>query len=154
MAMVLSSSAFSNGGTIPRLYTCDGRNLSPPLSWTGVPMQAKALLLLCEDPDAPKGVFRHWVAFGFRPSLDGLPEGAASSEAALGFRHAVNGFGRARYGGPCPPPGDRPHHYHYRLLALDRPLEVLAQAPTAEEVIAQAQPHVIASAELVGLYGR
>jgi len=158
MAMTLSSPAFPPGGTIPRIYTCDGRNTSPPLVWKGVPGRTGALLVLCEDPDAPRGVFHHWVAFDLPPTLDGLPEGAGSGAAGApsALRQAVNDFGRPGYGGPCPPPGDRPHRYRFRLLALDHALgtAVTARAPRCAEVIALAQPLVIAAAELVGLYGR
>ncbi|GGG48046.1 hypothetical protein GCM10010964_39310 [Caldovatus sediminis] len=156
MTMTLSSPAFPNGGTIPRTYTCDGRNVSPPLAWSGVPREAGALLVLCEDPDAPRSVFRHWVAFDLPPSLIGLPEGAGSPEGERPFRQAVNDFRRVGYGGPCPPRGDPPHRYRFRLLALRRPLgaDVTAPAPTCAEVIAAAHPHVIAGAELVGRYGR
>lgn len=154
MTTMLSSPAFQDGGTIPRLHTCDGRNLSPPLTWSGVPREAMALLLLCEDPDAPGRVFRHWVAFNLAPSLAGMPEGAASDAAAHGFRQAMNDFGRMGYGGPCPPRGDRPHRYHFRLCVLGRMLTVAPGMPRAEAVIMLARPLVIASAELVGLYGR
>ncbi|MBW8269278.1 YbhB/YbcL family Raf kinase inhibitor-like protein [Caldovatus sp. SYSU G05006] len=156
MTMTLSSPAFPPGGTIPKAYTCDGHNVSPPLAWSGVPPRAGALLLACEDPDVPRGVFRHWVAFDLPPSFDGLPEGAGAADSGHVFRQAVNDFGHVGYGGPCPPPGDPPHRYVFRLLALDRPLgaAVTARAPTCAEVLALARPHVIATTELVGRYGR
>jgi Raf kinase inhibitor-like YbhB/YbcL family protein len=151
--MELSSSAFANDNPIPKHYTCDGSNASPPLSWSGVPRSAKALLLPCEDPDAPGGTFFHWVAFNILPDTPGLTEAAGMSNQS-GFRQAVNNFGHVGYDGPCLPKGDRPHRYRFVLSALDHPLAQIAARATCAEVLAKAYPSVIASAELVGHYQR
>lgn len=151
-AMKLTSSAFSDRDTIPRRYTCDGEDLSPPLAWSGVPPGAQSLLIACEDPDAPHGVFTHWVAFNLSPDLTSLQEGSGSSNGHL--QQAVNDFRRIGYNGPCPPRGDRPHTYHFILLALDRQLPGISRSANGAQVLANARPHAVAKAELVGLYGR
>jgi Raf kinase inhibitor-like YbhB/YbcL family protein len=154
MTMTLTSTAFPHGGTIPRRCSCDGENLSPPLSWSGVPSAAQSLLLVCDDPDAPSGVFHHWAVYDIPVSWKGLPEGLAPSFHEGGVRQAVNDFGKPGYGGPCPPRGDRPHRYRFRLSALDGSLSELPQKVRCSAAAEAAKPHVLASAELVGLYGR
>jgi Raf kinase inhibitor-like YbhB/YbcL family protein len=146
--MILLSSAFSDGGAIPRQHTCDGPGTSPPLSWDEVPPEAKALALIVDDPDA--GGFVHWVMFNVDPTGSGsLPLGYAASPDAPS--QGRNGFGRRGYGGPCPPRGT--HHYEFRLLALDEMLP-LTGLPTADQVRAAAEGHVLAEARLTGTYSR
>jgi Raf kinase inhibitor-like YbhB/YbcL family protein len=110
-AFPLASTAFEGGGTIPVLYTCEGQNLSPPLSWTGAPAR-DALVLVMLDRDAP-GTFFHWIAV-LPPGTRGLAEGRLPGGATEG----ANSFGHRGYNGPCPPPGDGPHHYVFHLFAL------------------------------------
>lgn len=150
--MKLTSSAFSDGDTIPRRHTCDGEDLSPPLAWSGIPAGTQALLIACEDPDAPHGVFTHWVAFNLPPDLAALAEGSGSGGGHL--QQAVNDFRRIGYNGPCPPRGDRPHAYHFVLLALNRQLSGISRSASGAQVLAGARPHAVAKAELIGLYGR
>jgi Raf kinase inhibitor-like YbhB/YbcL family protein len=143
----LESSAFEHAQPIPNRYTCDGDDVSPPLGWANVPEEAQSLALLVDDPDAPRGVFTHWVAWGLDPGTGGLGEG----EAAPG--EGRNDFGTAGYRGPCPPPGHGPHRYVFRLYALDRDLELDPGAgkPELEQAI---EGHVLTTAELVGTYER
>jgi Raf kinase inhibitor-like YbhB/YbcL family protein len=145
--MNLTSRAFADGTDIPRKYSCDGGDVSPPLAWTGVPADAQALVLIVDDPDA-RG-FVHWVAFDIPATTAELAEGASSSDRAL--RQGTNSFGKVGYGGPCPPSGT--HHYRFRLLAVRQRLG-LSGAPTAEKVLAAAEGQVIAEATLTGLYHR
>lgn len=150
--MKLTSSAFSDRDTIPHRHTCDGDDLSPPLAWSGVPPGAQSLVIACEDPDAPHGVFTHWVVFNLPPDLTSLEEGSGSGGGRL--QQAVNDFRRIGYNGPCPPRGDRPHAYRFILLALDRQLSGITSSTKGAQVLADARRHAVARAEIVGLYGR
>ena len=144
----LTSSAFPEGGSIPRRYTCDGADGSPPLAWSGAPDGTKSLVLLVDDPDA-RG-FVHWVAYDIAGSTMGsLPEGVSKSSTTP--RQGTNGFGAVGYGGPCPPSGT--HHYVFRLLALDAGLS-LHGAPDARTVEAATRGHVLGEARLTGTYRR
>lgn len=145
--MNLTSPAFADGADIPRTYSCVGDDVSPPLDWGDVPTDAKALVLMVDDPDASG--FVHWVAFDIPGTTSQLPEGASASNASL--RQGTNSFGKAGWRGPCPPSGT--HHYRFRLLAIREPLG-LTGAPTAERVIAAAEGRVIAEATLTGLFHR
>jgi Raf kinase inhibitor-like YbhB/YbcL family protein len=148
MPLILSSTAFADGGSIPREHTCDGADISPPLAWTGIPDGTAAIALIVDDPDA--GGFVHWVAYDIDPALDGLAAGA--SVAADAPPQGQNSFGQVGYGGPCPPSGT--HHYVFRLLALDRPAAFRGGTPTADSVINAASGHVISEARLTGTYDR
>ncbi len=143
----LESSAFDHAQAIPERYTCDGEDLSPPLRWTNVPEQARSLALLVDDPDAPSGVFTHWVAWGLDPGAGGLGEGeAAPSEGR-------NDFGTAGYRGPCPPRGHGRHRYVFRLYALDSELEL--ESGAGKSALEQAiEGRVVMTAELVGTFER
>src|SRR5215213_9248148 len=153
MPLTITSPAFRDGEVIPTRHTRDGENLSPPLEWRDAPPETRSFVVLVEDPDAPSGTFRHWAMYNIPASETGLPEGA-SGQGRSGAREGVNGFGDARYDGPQPPKGHGPHHYHFRLAALDvQELKVPASA-NAEDVWAKAQPHIVAEAEVVGLYER
>lgn len=154
MALTLRSTAFQQGGDIPRKYTCDGDNKSPPFAWSGVPEGTRSFLLVCHDPDAPSGIFHHWAAYDIPSDRRGLAEGYGSARLADGFRQAMNDFGKPGYAGPCPPRGDRPHHYHFRLSALSEPSLPVARSVTCVEVITLANPYVLEFIELVGLYRR
>jgi Raf kinase inhibitor-like YbhB/YbcL family protein len=147
MAFSLTSTAFEDGAAIPRLYTCEGEDLSPPLAWSEAPEEAKSLALIVDDPDAPSGTFVHWLAWGIDPRSGGLLEGESASSEGTG------GFGESGYRGPCPPPGHGPHRYFFRLYALDQQLD-LAPGASREELEGAMQGHVLAGAELVGIYER
>ncbi len=152
--MLLTSTAFHDGAIIPRRFTCDGENVSPPLQWTGAPVESKSVVLLCDDPDAPAGTWRHWAVFDIPSYRAELVEGAGRPEGFEDFRHAVNDFGNLGYGGPCPPRHHGLHHYHFRLLALDRAELSVRAHPSCKEVEQEARKHVLAEASLVGLYQR
>ena len=147
--MLLSSPAIPPGGAIPAEYTCDGTDISPPLSWSALPAGTRSLVLILEDPDAPGGSFMHWAAWDIAPALPGL----AAGHPAATLREAKNDFGRDGYGGPCPPPGAA-HHYHFRLLALSRASLDLDPPAAAAAVLKAAAPYAIGRAELVGTYRR
>lgn len=154
MTMQIASRAFAPGEAIPVRYTCDGDDRSPPLTWSGIPERARSLAVICDDPDAPGGTFRHWAIYDIPPDADGLPDGFDPSEPVDPTRHAVNDFGRDRYGGPCPPTGHGLHHYHFRLLALDVDHLSVRDGAKVADVEAAARPHIIETAELVGTYAR
>ena len=145
--MKLTSPAFAGGTDIPRKYSCDGDDISPPLAWDDVPPDAQALVLVVDDPDAHG--FVHWVAYDVPSTPGELPEGASTSDSRL--HQGTNTFGKAGYGGPCPPSGT--HHYRFRLFAVRAPLG-LSGAPTAERVLAAAEGQVIADTTLTGRYHR
>lgn len=152
--LVLTSPDFDPGGTIPVRFTCDGENVSPAFRWANLPEGTVELLLACDDPDAPGGVFRHWAAWGIAPDSGFLRSGFGEATLEPGFQQAINDFGRPGYSGPCPPKGDPPHSYHFRLSALNESIMTAAAGATCEEITALAQPKVIEFVELVGLYGR
>jgi Raf kinase inhibitor-like YbhB/YbcL family protein len=145
----LRSSAFDDHSPIARHYALEGENVSPPLSWSGVPDDAAELVLVCEDPDAPSGTFVHWIVVGVDPRSDGVDAG----QVPPGGTELVNGYGRDGWGGPHPPPGDEAHRYVFRLLALSEPC-VLSDAPSADEVHRAVEKRQLAEGELVGLYRR
>lgn len=154
MTITLMSPAFGQGEMIPKRYTCDGDDWSPPLNWSGLPEGTKSLLIVCDDPDAPGGVFHHWAAFNIPVDWTGLKEGYGPETLEPGFRQAINDFGKPGYAGPCPPRGDEPHAYHFRLSALDTMIVSAASSATCLEVITIARPNVIEFVELIGYYGR
>jgi Raf kinase inhibitor-like YbhB/YbcL family protein len=146
-AFGLESRAFDHAQAIPGRLSCEGEDVSPPLRWTNVPAETRSLALILDDPDAPGGLFTHWLAWGLDPAADGLGEGEpAPSEGQ-------NDFGTTGYRGPCPPPGHGRHRYVFRLYALDTTLELAVGAAKAE--LEQAiEGHVLTTAELVGTYER
>jgi hypothetical protein len=144
----LTSDAFQNGQPIPTRYTCDGADQSPAVSWSEAPQGTKSFALVIDDPDAPSGTFRHWGVFD-------IPASARSIAAGQKIGTEVaNDFGKPGYGGPCPPKGHGPHHYHFKLYALDVDrLDVGAGAKIAD-VESAAEKHAIAQGELIGTYER
>jgi Raf kinase inhibitor-like YbhB/YbcL family protein len=151
--LVLTSSAFADGATIPTRYTADGNNTSPPLAWNDPPDGTKSFALVCEDPDAPAGRFVHWLAWDIKADSRTLKPGVShTGDASSGVHQGENGFGAIGYGGPSPPPG-RPHRYVFRLYALDdRP--VLEPCATRDELDRAILGHVLAESVLMGKYGR
>jgi len=151
-AMQLTSTAFSEGGTIPSQYTCDGEDLSPPLAWAGAPAGTQAFALICDDPDAPAGTWVHWVLFNLPGAAASLPQGVPPDKTlAGGGVHGTNSWRRIGYGGPCPPSGT--HRYFFKLYALDTMLN-LGNNATAKDVQAAIKGHVLAEAQLMGRYAR
>ena len=152
--MQLSSSAFSSGAAVPRRFTCDGEDLSPPLDWRAAPPATRSFVVLCDDPDAPTGNWHHWAVYDINADQKQLAEGAGRDSGAAGFKQAVNDFHRAGYGGPCPPRGHGRHRYHFCLLALSVDCLALGAKPSCSEVEREARKHIIAEATLVGTYLR
>jgi Raf kinase inhibitor-like YbhB/YbcL family protein len=152
--MQLRSSGFFDGATIPRRFTCDGEDLSPPLGWSGAPMGTRSFVVLCDDPDAPAGIWHHWAAYDISAGQTELAEGAGQDAAAKGFKQAINDFQKPGYGGPCPPRHHGIHHYRFRLLALSVDQLLLRRKPSCSEVEREARKHSIAEATLIGLYQR
>jgi Raf kinase inhibitor-like YbhB/YbcL family protein len=143
----LSSEAFTHGDEIPRRYTCEGEDVSPALSWTAPPPEARTLALIVDDPDAPIGTFTHWLAWNIDPSAGGLGEG--ESPPAEG----TNDFRTRGWSGPCPPHGHGPHRYFFRLHAVDAELG-LGWGAGRDELARALEGHVLATAELMGRYER
>lgn len=146
-AMTITSSAFVNTGDIPVEYTADGRDVNPPLAIRGVPAEAKSLVLIMDDPDAPVGVWDHWIMWNIPPDTTDIAPGSVPPGAVQG----ANGWGRADYGGPSPPSGK--HRYFFRLYALDTTLD-LQPGARKDAVESAMEGHILAEAELVGLYSR
>lgn len=152
MALSVASPAFSTGERIPERYSKDGDNISPPLAWHDAPRNTRSFAVIVEDPDAPKGTFRHWAVYNVPPAYQGLGEDSASVRTGTSLEMAVNDFGNRTYDGPKPPHGHGVHHYHFRLLALDVPELRLPTEARVKDVLEAAQPHVIAQAETVGTF--
>jgi Raf kinase inhibitor-like YbhB/YbcL family protein len=154
MSLELSSPAFANGGEIPALFTCEGKDRSPALIWSHVPRETASFVLIVDDPDAPdprapKRTWVHWVLYDLPPSAIGLAEGVATAALPAGTREGLNDWRRTGYGGPCPPIGR--HRYFFKLYALDTALGDLA-LPTKAAVEKAMEGHVLATAELMGTY--
>jgi Raf kinase inhibitor-like YbhB/YbcL family protein len=156
----MGSAAFSPGGDIPRQYTCDGDDLSPPLEWAAPPQGTQSLVLIVDDPDAPGKTWVHWVLYDLPPELQALPQALPPQETLpeIGtqgrndFVPVQGGFGKIGYGGPCPPKG-KPHRYFFQLYALDARLD-LAPGANKSQVLQAMAGHVLAQAELMGRYER
>jgi Raf kinase inhibitor-like YbhB/YbcL family protein len=153
-SFALTSSAFPRGGEIPARYTCEGKDVSPPLAWSGLPEGTRSLALIVVDPDAPnpaapRMTWVHWVVYDLPPSSGRLREGTTASTLPEGARAGQNSWRRQSYGGPCPPIGR--HRYFHKLYALDTVLSDLG-APTQAELEAAMEGHVLGRAELMGTY--
>lgn len=149
--MTLTSPAFGQGGRIPVDHTCDGDDVRPELVMSSPPEGTKSLVIVVDDPDAPSGLFTHMVAFDLAPDLFRLPAGKALEGGGESARFATNDFGSARYGGPCPPRGEV-HRYRFRVLALDRMLDLPEGVPH-DRVEAAMAGHVLGGGGLVGIFG-
>jgi Raf kinase inhibitor-like YbhB/YbcL family protein len=157
MTLKLSSAAFSPNGEIPRKYTCDGQDLSPPLSWSGVPEGTRSLVLIVDDPDAPdprapKMTWVHWVLYNIPPGAAGLPEGVRAADLPAGTKEGLNDWKRPGYGGPCPPIGR--HRYFHKLYALKEALPDLGKAASKGQLEKAMAGKILAQAELIGTYQR
>ncbi len=150
--MQLISPAFEHGGEIPARYTCDGEDISIPLQFLEIPEEAVSLALIMDDPDAPMGVFVHWVIYNIPAELSELPEGIPPQPyLEMGIRQGTNSFGKIGYGGPCPPDGA--HRYMLKLYALDVAMDLDA-GMTKHQLLSAMEGHVIDSAGLMGIYAR
>jgi len=144
--MKITSSAFQEGANIPSKFTCDGADTSPPLQIADIPSQAKSLALIVDDPDAPGGLFTHWMVWNIPPQTGAVGEGSAPKGV-----HGTNDFGKSGYGGPCPPSGT--HRYYFKIFALDRELDLPFGAKRGQ-VDGALKGHIIAQGELMGRYSR
>jgi len=149
MTFTLTIAAFADGGLIPAKFTCEGANVSPELSWTDAPANTRSYALIVDDPDAPAGTFTHWVLFDVPAERSGLAEGAS----AIGLA-GKNDFGRAGYGGPCPPRGHGPHRYYFTLYALDIASLKLKAGAGRREMETALRGHILAQAKYLGRYER
>lgn len=151
--MELKSTAFQNGGEIPRKHTCDGADASPALAWQGAPAGTRAFALVADDPDAPGGTWVHWVIYDLPAAAKELPGEFATIETLPnGAKQGLNDFRKTGYGGPCPPAG-APHRYFFKLYGLDAPTNLKPRA-TKQQLLDAIKGHVLAEAELMGKYGR
>jgi Raf kinase inhibitor-like YbhB/YbcL family protein len=144
--MKITSSAFQDGGNIPSKFTCDGGDASPPLQIADVPSGAKSVVLVVDDPDAPSGLFTHWMVWNISPQTNAIAEGTTPKGV-----HGTNDFGKSGYGGPCPPSGT--HRYYFKIFALDRELDLPSGAKRSQ-LDAAMKGHVVAQGELMGRYSR
>jgi Raf kinase inhibitor-like YbhB/YbcL family protein len=156
MSLEIVSQAFSNNQEIPAKYTCDGKDISPALEWSGFPEGTKSIALIVDDPDAPdpaapKMTWVHWVLYNIPSSATGLPEGVRSQDLPQGTKEGLNDWKRTGYGGPCPPIGR--HRYFHKLYALDTVLPDLGK-PTKKDLEKAMEGHILAKAKLVGVYQR
>jgi len=152
MELKVTSSAFKEGEMIPKKYTCDDRDVSPPLAWGQTPPGTKSAALICDDPDAPMGTWVHWVLFNVPAGTHELPENVAPEKTlAFGERQGKNSWGKIGYGGPCPPGGT--HRYYFKLYALDTVLN-LESGSTKAQLLAAMKGHILAEGQLMGKYKR
>jgi Raf kinase inhibitor-like YbhB/YbcL family protein len=156
MSLSLTSSAFAAGTNIPLCYTCDGANISPPLSWSGLSPECKSTVLIVDDPDAPdpaapQRIWVHWILYNIAPEVTGLVENIEPNALPHGVLEGLNDWHETGYGGPCPPIGR--HRYFCKLYALDCQLPDLKN-PTRTQLEQAMQGHILEQAELIGLYQR
>jgi Raf kinase inhibitor-like YbhB/YbcL family protein len=144
--MKVTSSAFQEGANIPSKFSCDGANSSPPLQISDIPSEAKSLVLIVDDPDAPSGLFTHWAVWNISPQTSAVAEGSTPKGV-----QGTNDFGKSGYGGPCPPSGT--HRYYFKIFALDRKLDLPFGAKRGQ-LDAAIKSHVIAQGELMGRYSK
>ncbi len=152
--MTVTSTGFADRERIPDKYTCEGENLSPDLAWDNVPTGTAAFAIICDDPTKRDSRWDHWAIFNIPPSVRSLPEGV-TPETDLGFpvNWCLNSWQRMKYDGPCPPPGDETHRYHYRIFALSKPVE-LPDKVLRSELLETMRPTILGWATLVGTYSR
>ena len=152
MALTMMSSAFEEGGFIPAQYTCDGKDISPPLKWENAPQGVKSFALICDDPDAPVGTWVHWVIYNIPAQVSQLKEGFPTDEKLPdGTEQGLNDFGNTGYGGPCPPSGV--HRYYFKLYALDTVIDI-EPGITKDELLSAMEGHILEKAKLMGRYKR
>ena len=151
--MQLTSIAFTEDGNIPKQHTGDGKDISPELRWSGAPTGTKSFALICDDPDAPRGTWVHWVVFNLPADANHLPENTPPHRTLTnGAKQGTNDFHKIGYGGPAPPPG-KPHRYFFKLHALDTMLN-LPEGATKQHVEAAMKGHILGETHLMGKYNR
>lgn len=151
MAFQLFSTAFANGGWIPDLHTCQGADLSPALEWSGEPAGTRSLALIVDDPDAPAGIWNHWLLWEIPPTTHNLAQGFKPGSVGLSGR---NDFGRTGYGGPCPPKGHGPHRYFFKMYALGLDGLGLQEGKKRADLDRAISGHVLAEAQFLGRFER
>ena len=152
MTLSLTSNAFASGQNIPSKYSCLGREISPDLSWSNFPAQTKSFALIVDDPDAPMGIWVHWLMYNIPPEKNSLPENiSAGAELSDGSLQGKNSGGRLGYNGPCPPSGT--HRYFFKLYALDSKLTISSGA-SKEQLLQAMQGHILAQGELMGTFSK
>ena len=152
MEIKLTTTAFQEGEQIPKKYTCDGENISPPLEWSGIPQGTQSIALICDDPDAPMGTWVHWVVFNIPASLNKLSEKIPDNKVLEdGTSQGSNDFRKIGYGGPCPPGGT--HRYFFKIYALDKRVE-LTPGATKGKLLHEMSEHILAEGKLMGKYSR
>ncbi len=151
MTFRLFSNAFSEGGWIPDLYTCKGADVSPSLEWNGEPADARSFALVVEDPDAPAGIWTHWLLYDVPPKIHQLAQGFKPGSMGLS---GINDFGKPGYGGPCPPKGHGPHRYFFKLYALDVHTLGLPAGVKRPELLGALKDHILAETETMGKFER
>ena len=152
MAIIVTSSAFEEAGMIPSKYTCDGENISPPLQWEPLPEATKSIALISDDPDAPMGVWVHWVVWNIPVAAGGLAENVPPDKVLPnGAKQGITDFQRHGYGGPCPPSGT--HRYYFKVYALDTKPDVV-NSSTKADLLSAMEGHIIAEGQLMGKYQR
>ncbi len=150
---MIKSQSFEDGKEIPRQFACDGGDVSPQISWYSVPEKTASLALVCEDPDAPKGTFTHWIVYDILPSIPRLAEGQPRTTLTInGASQGENDTGNIGWNGPCPPPG-KPHHYVFTLYALDDRIS-FNKPPKRSEFDSSIEEHIIAKTAYIGLYSK
>jgi Raf kinase inhibitor-like YbhB/YbcL family protein len=149
----VSADGFKDGGTILDMHTCKGKDISPSLSWNGIPAGTKCIALIMDDPDAPGGTFVHWVLYNLPAQIQKLPEGIPHDKTLPdGSMQGMTDFGRTGYGGPCPPPG-KPHRYYFKIYALDSKIN-LPPGASKKQLEDEIVGHILAKGELMGTYKR
>lgn len=152
MTIEIKSNSFKNGGLMPKQFTCDGKNISPQLSWTSYPDATKSFALICDDPDAPVGTWVHWVIYNIPANINELEENFPNHKTfPNGIKQGTNDFRKIGYGGPCPPSGT--HRYFFKIYALDKILDLEAGA-TKKQLLDAMEGHILAMGELIGKYKR
>jgi len=151
MAFQIFSPAFTEGGNIPELHTCQGADLSPALEWKGEPRETRSFVLLMDDPDAPAGTWNHWLLYDIPSAVHNLPQGFKPGNVGLSGK---NDFGKPGYGGPCPPKGHGPHRYFFRLYAMGVPSLDLPEGASRKQIDAAGGSHAIAEVQWMGRFER
>jgi Raf kinase inhibitor-like YbhB/YbcL family protein len=151
-SIVIESASFIQNQSIPSKYTCDGPNVSPPLEWKNIPEKAKSIVLICDDPDAPAGVWVHWVCYDIPPVKTSIFEGIPKSDSLpMGGKQGITDFGSIGYGGPCPPSGT--HRYFFKIYAIDRLLGLPA-GKTKKDIERAIKGHILAQGQVIGVYSK
>jgi Raf kinase inhibitor-like YbhB/YbcL family protein len=151
MAFQLFSTAFSDGGWIPELHTCQGADISPSLEWSGAPADTRSFVLIVDDPDAPAGTWNHWLVYDIPAKVHNLAQGYKAGSLGLSGK---NDFGKTGYGGPCPPKGHGPHRYFFRLYAMNVPTLGLSDAARRQELERAIKGHVLSETHALGRFER